>query len=68
MSVGASREKEAAQKQLKENQRGLCQGKRSKGCERRRKRIRPSPYRGNEANIRVKKASKNMRLDEQINN
>ena len=49
------------------NQRGLCQVKRCKGCERYRKWNRPWSHARNEADIKVKKTSNNMGLVESIN-
>ena len=68
-AVGAGRERERDQKEYYDikNQRGLCQVKSSKGCERYRKWNRPWPHARNEADIRVKKGIHNMQLVESIN-
>lgn len=49
---------------LRENQKGLCLKEKSIRCERSKNSNRPPLYRENEIDTRVKKASKNIRLDE----
>ena len=69
VAVGAGRERERDQKEYyyTKNQRGLCQVKSSKGCERYRKWNRSWPHARNEADIRVKKGIHNMGPVESIN-